>query len=281
MNTLPYTDALERALGIIVARSQADLELIRERAEAVVAAAHAKVAEADTRIALMERSLADRLAALKDGVDGAPGPEGPPGAIGLEGPRGDAGVAGERGEAGPAGKDGATGERGLEGAPGAPGKLARVRPWSDGVHYEGHVVTHAGATWQAQRDTGREPPHDDWLCLASGGADGRSFVIHGTWSEAESYRELDVVALNGASFAARCDNPGPCPGDGWQLIAAQGKRGNAGERGQSGPAAKGERGMPGPAVASMTVDEDGLLTLNHADGSSVTCDLYPLLAKLI
>jgi hypothetical protein len=278
VNTQPYTEALERALGIIVARSQADLELIRERAAAVVAAAHAKVAEADARIALLERSIADRLAALKDGVDGLTGPEGPPGATGPEGPRGEPGVPGESGEAGPAGKDGATGERGLEGPPGAPGKLPQARAWSDGVHYEGAVVTHAGATWQAQRDTGREPPHDDWLCLARGGADGRSFVIRGTWSEAENYRELDVVALNGASFGARCDNPGACPGDGWQMIAAQGKRGNAGER---GAAAKGERGSPGPAAVSLDIDEEGLLTLTNADGSRVTCDLYPLLAKLV
>jgi hypothetical protein len=86
------------------------------------------------------------------------------------------------------------------------------------------------------------------------------------------------VALGGASFGARRDDPGPCPGDGWQLIAAQGKRGNAGERGAS---VKGERGLPGVAPASMAVDDDGLLTLTNADGSTVACDLYPLLSKLV
>ena len=55
-NTRHYTEALERALGIIVARSQADLNLVRERAEAIAAMASAKVAEADARFALIEQS---------------------------------------------------------------------------------------------------------------------------------------------------------------------------------------------------------------------------------
>jgi hypothetical protein len=180
VNTQPYTEALERALGIIVARSQADMQLVRERAEAITAAAGAKVAEADARIALMERSLADRLATLKDGIDGACGPEGP------------------------------------------------------------------------------------------AGQDGKSFAVRGTWSETETYHELDVVALGGASFAAKCDDPGPCPGEGWQLVAAQGKRGNPGERGTV-------RGAP----TALAVDEEGLLTLTNADGSRLSCDLYPLLSKLV
>lgn len=197
-----FTEALRQALGIIVARSQADLELVRERADAIVAAANARVAEAEARSARMEQSVADRLAALRDGVDG---------------------------------KDGEPGERGAPGEAGPQG-----------------------------------PPGQN-------GADGRSFVIRGTWLESESYAALDVVALNGASFGAKRDDPGPCPGDGWQLIAAQGKRGNAGERGAS---VKGERGLPGVAPASMAVDDDGLLTLTNADGSTVTCDLYPLLSRL-
>ena len=110
------------------------------------------------------------------------------------------------------------------------------------------------------------------------GAEGRSFAIRGTWSEGEAYRELDVVALNGASFGARRDDPGPCPGEGWQMIAAQGKRGNAGERGAG---ARGERGLPGPPAVALDVNEEGLLTLTNADGSQVSCDLYPLLAKLV
>ena len=47
-------------------------------------------------------------------------------------------------------------------------------------------------------------------------------------------KALDIVALNGGSFIAKKDNPGPCPGAGWQLIASQGKRGDKGERGLQG-----------------------------------------------
>lgn len=178
------------------------------------------------------------------------------------------------------GEPGRDGKDGRDGNDGAPGKLPAVRAWSDAVHYEGAVVTHDGALYQAARDTGRAPPHEDWVCIVAAGRDGidgRSFSIRGTWAEAESYGALDVVALNGASFAARRDNPGPCPGDGWQLIASQGKRGSPGEN------AKGLRGDPGPAgpgVKAVSIDEQGILALENADGSTVTCDLYPLLSKL-
>ena len=243
--TQSYTDALEGALGDVVARSQTDLSLLKERTDAIIATAHARIAEAEARLHRIELAIIARLESIKDGVDG---------------------------------KDGVPGERGPEGPQGPPGAFPVVTGWEDRVHYSGALVTLLGATWQALRDTGSAPPHADWLCLARGGEDGRSFVIRGTWSEAEIYRELDVVALNGASFAARRADPGACPGDGWQLIAAQGKRGNAGERGTSG---KGERGTPGPAAVALEVSDEGLLTLTNADGSRATCDLYPLLAKLV
>ena len=69
--------------------------------------------------------------------------------------------------------------------------------------------------------------------------------MRGTFDQTASYRRLDVVALNGGSFVALKDAPGPCPGPGWQLIASQGRRGAAGERG-----ARGERGPQGDAGAS-------------------------------
>jgi hypothetical protein len=232
-----------------------------------------------------------------DGKDGAPGERGAPGPDGIPGEKGEAGdpgadgapgadgkdgVSGPAGERGANGADGVPGERGEpgeRGTDGAPGKLPIVRQWTDAVHYAGDVVGHAGATWQAARDTGREPPHDDWTLIAAAGRDGidgRSFVVRGTWDETAAYRALDVVMLGGASFAARVDNPGTCPGEGWQLFAAQGKRGNPGERGA--PGAKGDRGAPGPAPTALSVDRDGMLTLVNADGSTVTCDLYPLLS---
>lgn len=163
---------------------------------------------------------------------------------------------------------------------GKDGKLPIVKVWEDAVHYAGDVVTFDGRLYQAQRDTGKMPDSADWLCLAErgrDGEDGRSFVIRGTWSESEDYRELDVVALNGGSFVAKRDNPGICPGEGWQLMASQGKRGQPGDRGIG---IKGERGEAGLPVIAAHVSDDGLLTLVNGDGSQVDVDLYPLLSKL-
>ena len=43
-----------------------------------------------------------------------------------------------------------------------------------------------------------------------------------------------MVALNGASFVAQQDDPGPCPGDNWQLLCSQGKKGAPGVDGKAG-----------------------------------------------
>lgn len=190
----------------------------------------------------VQAAVRDAVAALpppKDGTDGAPG---------------------------------APGERGLDGAP---GQLPLVRGWCDEVHYQADVVSHGGSTWQALRDTGHAPPHEDWQLLAGAGADGRSFYPRGTWAESQDYLRFDVVALNGASFVALRDQPGACPGEGWQLLAQQGRTGRPGERGLPGP-----RGEPGPAVIAAEIDGRGLLTLTNGDGTIVTCDLYPLLSRL-
>ncbi|MEY9466294.1 hypothetical protein ABH973_006707 [Bradyrhizobium ottawaense] len=169
-------------------------------------------------------------------------------------------------------------EPGPRGEPGPEGKLPVVKAWEDRVHYEGEVVTHEGATWQASKDTGRSPPDADWLCIARAGADGVSPSVEGTFDpQRKDYRRLSIVALNGGSFVARRDDPGPCPGEGWQLLASVGKRGQAGER---GPAGVGARGPAGPAVISLDVADDGVITLVNADGSTVRLDLYPLLSKL-
>jgi hypothetical protein len=187
------------------------------------------------------------------------------------------------------GKDGAPGERGadgLNGKDGEPGKegpvgkLPLVKAWLDTVHREGDVVSHEGATYQAMRDTGKAPPHADWTCLAAAGrngADGRSIMVRGTYSEDADYSALDLVALNGGSFIAKRDNPGLCPGEGWQLVASQGKAGKPGERGLPGPAGRGDPGSP---VISASIDGNGLLTLVNGDGSAVECDMYPVLSKL-
>lgn len=179
----------------------------------------------------------------------------------------------------PVPKDGADGKDGERGPEGPAGKLPVVREWADGVFYAGDVVTQGGGVFQAKRDTGKAPGHDDWLCIVErgkDGADGRSFAVCGTYAPEADYHALDVVALNGASFAAKRDKPGACPGDGWQMIAMQGRQGK--------PGAAGPRGNAAVAVAATVkaarISDEGMLTLVNADGSEVECDLYPVLSRL-
>jgi hypothetical protein len=157
---------------------------------------------------------------------------------------------------------------------GKDGKLPVVKAWEDRVYYEGEVCSHDGATYQASVDTGRAPPHADWTCIAAKGRDGLDADQPdpvGTYDPEREYRRLSIVALNGASFIAKKHAPGPCPGEDWQLMAQQGKRGGPGE------VKKADRGT---RPTRMTVSEDGVLHLQMDDGSAVECDLYPLLARL-
>jgi hypothetical protein len=148
---------------------------------------------------------------------------------------------------------------GPQGPPGPPGKLPLVREYlAERVHYQSNVVTHAGALWQALGDTVHAPPHSDWICLARAGrngSDGRSPNVCGTYDAREKYERLDIIALDGAAFIARRDNPGVCPGNGWQLLSRQGRPGRRGETGERGVRGdKGERGEPGATVVSWQLD---------------------------
>ena len=71
--------------------------------------------------------------------------------------------------------DGPRGERGLPGERGPMGRLKTAKAFVEGgVHYEGDVVLHCGATYQARCDTAREPPHHDWICVARAGEHGKT-----------------------------------------------------------------------------------------------------------
>lgn len=197
-------DLLAKELGSFANRLEREINL---RMIAAIAEINRKAAEFELRMAMFEQ----KTAAIKDGE---PGAKGEPGERGLDGP---------------------------PGAAGSPGTLPVVKAWSDEIHYQGSVVTHDGATWQARCNTGRSPPHEDWACLARAGrdgADGRSIRVCGTWDAAKQYEALDMVVLNGGAFVAKRADPGPCPGDGWQLMASQGKQGKPGERGPAGPPGK-------------------------------------------
>lgn len=205
------------------------------------------------------------------GLVGAPGP---PGEQGIPGPPGAPGESRE-GPPGPTGDRGPPGERGERGPPGL---FAPIKAWARGVHYEGELVTYQGSTWCAAKDTAEEPPNDDWICVAAAGQEGaaglpgRSFAIKGTWSANRQYHELDIASVNGSSFAARRDDPGPCPGSGWQLIAGEGKRGAQGEKGPAGPA--------GVSPVALHLDAEGVQTLCLSDGTTLTCDFHPVLSRI-
>lgn len=211
-------DILREAVGEFVAETIADL---RQDIEADTRQALDGVRrQGDERLTELRTALGDlRLAVddIRERMAAAPPVAGPPG---PEGPRGDVGP---------------------QGPPGPEGPLAlfpQVKAWSaDAISYRGDVVTHAGGTWQARKDTGKEPPHPDWIELAIPGRDGRDAVtptVRGTWRADAEYRALDIIAKDGGCFIAKCDAPGVCPGPDWQIVSTRGARGERGERGPKG-----------------------------------------------
>jgi len=296
--------SLAEILGDVVDLERLEFERVRTLAEARCEAAIANLrATSVETLARIEAKMAERLAQLKDGQDGkqgetgAPGPTGPQGepgpagAQGQSGPQGDAGIAGDpgatgrAGETGPPGPQGEIGPRGFEGPPGpagVPGQLPAVKAWvPELVHYAGAVVTHLGALWQATRDTGQAPPHGDFACLARAGQDGATPRVRGLWKAEAAYHALDIVALNGGSFIAKRDDPGACPGDGWQLLASQGRTGAQGAKGERGAAGergtKGERGEAGRGIAGFRVDgKNYRLIARMSDGHETALELREL-----
>jgi hypothetical protein len=70
-------------------------------------------------------------------------------------------------------------------------------------------------------------------------AEAHTKHVRGTYDPTATYKSFDIVACNGASFIARRDDPTDCPGADWQMIAAQGKRGIAGPKGDPAPRISG------------------------------------------
>ena len=188
--------------------------------------------------------------AKRDHPNGAPGASDDWSLVACRGKTGQPGPIGPRGEPGPPGPQGDVGPQAPPGLEGPPALFPQVKAWSaDAISYRGDVVTHAGATWQARKDTAKEPPHPDWIQLAVAGRDGRDAIsptVRGTWRADAEYRALDVVARDGGCFIAKCDVAGVCPGPDWQIVSTRGARG---ERGERGP--KGEQGLAGPAAPTI------------------------------
>ena len=246
-----WREALAEVLDLERRDWQRERALIEAQAAAVVSTLKAEVAALRGDLSDM---IAARLAALKDGENGIDGergarrdrPAGKDGRDGIDGKDGDAGLPGDPGKDGERGDDG------------DPGEVRAVKAYAEGeVHYRGELVTHNGATYQAREDSAHAPPHDTWRCIAAAGKDAAQFTIRGTYSEAETYRRLDIVALNGSSFIARADPPGVCPGDGWQLIASAGRPGRPGPRGERGETGTiGQAGERAPTIIGWKLDVD-------------------------
>ena len=58
--------------------------------------------------------------------------------------------------------------------------------------------------------------------------------------------------INGSSFVALKDTPGPCPGSDWHLLASRGSRGSRGFKGERGFI--GPRGERAPIIKSWQID---------------------------
>ncbi|HMF27793.1 MAG TPA: hypothetical protein VKE42_03420 [Candidatus Cybelea sp.] len=143
-------------------------------------------------------------------------------------------------------------------------RLPLVKTWTpDAVHYTGDVVVCDGSVYQARRDTGTAPAadHPHWICIARAGhdgCDGLSPNVCGAFDPGKKYFRLDIVEFHGASYIARCDDPGACPGDddtGWQLLSRAGPRGDTGPVGPRGRKGEtGARGEDGPTIINWTLD---------------------------
>ena len=86
--------------------------------------------------------------------------------------------------------------------------------------------------------------------------------IRGTWVETEQYQALDIVARDGGLFLCKHSNPGPCPGEGWQIMSTRGERGKPGQpgpRGEQGP--PGPQGEPGATITGWKIDARRLQVL--------------------
>jgi hypothetical protein len=176
---------------------------------------------------------------------------------------------------------------GNAGPQGPSGKLPPVKKFESGkVYYEGDCVACDSGLYQARCDTGHGVAHPDWICLARAGRDGRDGAtpdVRGTYDVHADYKMLDIVAMGGASFIAKYDNPGICPGEGWQMMSQQGRRGKPGQTGECGPRGeKGDKGPPAvvPQLIGSRISENYEIVLVYSDNSKQIVPLRPAFERL-
>lgn len=164
------------------------------------------------------------------------------------------------GRDGAPGKDGQKGDPGQDGKDGAPGRSIEV------VRLDGDDLV---VRFSDEEEVALGPVR------GPAGKDGNSGAVRGTYSADAEYRALDLVSYGGSEWRAKRDDPGPLPGDGWQLSASKGQRGEKGERGQ--PGMKGEKGEDGVGICAGHLDvEARQLVLIRDDGQEFAVDLAPL-----
>jgi hypothetical protein len=114
------------------------------------------------------------------------------------------------------------------------------------------------------------------------GVDGKDAYpgeARGLYDPEATYRALDVVSLNGSEWRAKCDNPGPLPGDDWMLSAQRGKRG---EPGPIGKGTEGKSGRNGAQLVGLGFDADKMELFGIMDdGNQLEADFGPIAHKII
>jgi len=98
--------------------------------------------------------------------------------------------------------------------------------------------------------------------------------VCGLFDPERCYRRFDLVSLHGAEWRAKCDAPGPLPGDGWALGSKAGERG---KRGEIGP--RGERGMPAASIAEWRVRDYRAVPVMSDGSIGPALDLSALFAQ--
>lgn len=140
-------------------------------------------------------------------------------------------LAGRQSLPGPQGPPGERGDPGPAGIPGEPGKAGEPGP------------------------RGETGPQGETGAAGDPGPIGKAWIPCGTFNPDAPYQALDVVQHDGGAWLARQDDPGPIPGDGWQMICSRGSRGKPGDPGPKGAA--GERGPEGIGIADIIKSDDG------------------------
>ena len=98
--------------------------------------------------------------------------------------------------------------------------------------------------------------------------------VCGLFDPEREYRRYDLVSLHGAEWRAKCNAPGPLPGEGWALAA---KAGDRGKRGEIGP--RGERGIPAATISEWQVRDYRAVPVMSDGSIGPALDLGALFAQ--